>query len=145
GHIRSFPQCHSFSKLEFIIRVVVDHRNSQSAEAQIHWSLMLVGSLHRGFRLHVVGWIDDYHSRDGPHKSDVLVALMGGTVLTHRDTRVGSSDLYVQFGIADGVADLLKGAACRKHGKGAGKGDLACGGDPSRHAHHIGLSDTAVN
>ena len=106
---------------------------------------MLVGSLHRGFRLHVVGWIDDYHSRDGPHKSDVLVALMGGTVLTHRDTRVGSSDLYVQFGIADGVADLLKGAACRKHGKGAGKGDLACGGDPSRHAHHIGLSDTAVN
>ena len=58
---------------------------------------------------------------------------------------MGSADLHVQLRVADGVADLLKGTSCGEHGKGAGKGNLACGGDACRHAHHVGLGDTAVD
>ena len=47
---------------------------------------------------------------------------MRGAVLAHRDAAVGGTDLDVQVGVADGVADLLKGAACGEHGKAGGKG-----------------------
>ena len=48
------------------------------------------------------------------------------------------------MGVADGVADLLKGAAGGEHGEGGGEGNQAHGGHTGGHADHVGLGDAAV-
>ena len=144
-NILAFPQHHALAQLKFVIRVVVDHRHSQTAKPQIYRAVMIDGSLHSGLCLHIIGRVDDNHARDGAHEGDILVALMGSAILAHRNARMGSADLHIQVGITHGVADLLKGTACRKHGKGADKRDLACGGKACCNAHHVALSDAAVD
>ena len=57
---------------------------------------------------------------------------------------MGSTNLYIQMGIADGVADLLKSTASSEHGKGAGKGYHACGRKACGNTHQVGFCDTAV-
>jgi hypothetical protein len=49
------------------------------------------------------------------------------------------------MGVAHRVADLLEGAARRKHGKAGGKGDLPAGRQASGHAHHVALGNAALN
>ena len=46
-----------------------------------------------------------------------------GPVLPYRNAAVGGPDLDIEMGIADGVADLLKGPPCGEHGEGGGKGE----------------------
>ena len=70
---------------------------------------------------------------------------MGCAVFPYGDAGMGCADFHVQMGIADGVADLLISAACREHGKGAGKGDFPYSGKSCRNAHHVAFCDTAVN
>ena len=54
------------------------------------------------------------------------------------------ADLHVEVRVADGVADLLEGAAGREHREGARKGHAARGGDAGGQAHHVGLGDARV-
>ena len=58
---------------------------------------------------------------------------------------MGSADFYIQVGIADGITYLLISTSCRKHGKGAGKGDFPYGGKSCRNAHHVTFCNTAVD
>mgnify|MGYP000712675903 FL=1 len=69
---------------------------------------------------------------------------MAGAVLAHADTAVGSADLDIIVRIAQGVADLLKGAAGGEHGERAGKGHQAHGGKAGGHVYHVALRDAAV-
>ena len=91
-----------------------------------------------------VGRVDDRHTGNGAHQRDILVTLMGSTVLAYGNTGVSSTDLYVGVRIADGVADLLVGAASRKHSEGRCKRDLAGQREADSHVDHIVLSDTAI-
>ena len=69
---------------------------------------------------------------------------MGGAVLAHRDAAVGGADLDVQVGVADGVADLLKGAARRKHGKAGRKRHQPHRRHTGGGGHHVALGNAAV-
>ena len=70
---------------------------------------------------------------------------MGSAVLTYGNARMSGADLHIQMGITNRIADLLKSPSCRKHGKGADERDLACGGKACCDAHHVALSDAAVD
>ena len=144
-NILAFPQHHALAQLKFVIRVVVDHRHSQSPEPQIYRTVMVNGSLHGSLCFHIIRRADDNHPRDSAHEGDILVTLMSGTILTYGNARMSGADLHIQMGITNRIADLLKGTACRKHGKGADERDLACGGKACCDAHHVALSDTTVD
>lgn len=81
---------------------------------------------------------------DNAHEGDILAALVRGAVLAHRDTGVRGTDLNVEMRIADGVADLLKGAASGEHGKGARKGNAAGGRDTGGNTHQVALGDAHI-
>ena len=93
----------------------------------------------------MVSRVYDRHAGDGAHKGYILVALVCCTVLAYGDARMGSAYLYVEVGIAYGVADYLECTPCRKHGKGGCEHLLACGCDACRNAHHISLGNAAVD
>ena len=57
---------------------------------------------------------------------------------------MGSADLHIQVGVADGVADLLESTACSKHGKRRGKGHQAGGRHTGSSGNHVGLSNTEI-
>ena len=90
------------------------------------------------------GGADDYHTGDGAHQGEVLTALMGSTIFTNGHTAVGSADLHIQPGIADGVTDLLVGAAGCEHCEGGGKRNHTGCCQTGSHAHHIALSNATV-
>ena len=54
------------------------------------------------------------------------------------------ADLDVKVRVADGVADLLKGAAGGEHGEGARKGDTAGGRNAGGDAHQVALGDAHI-
>ena len=128
-----------------IIRPVINHGHRRTAEADVYRPLVLQRGADSRLCLHVVSRAHDHHAGDGAHQGNVLIALMGSAVLAYRDARMGSPDLHVQMRVSDGIAHLLKGPACSEHGKGADKGNLSHQRKPCRHAHHVGLRDTAVN
>ena len=143
GYVGTVCQLHAAADLELVI-LIEDYRNSHTAETEIAGTLHLDSGLHSQTCFHSVGGIQNGHAGDGAHEGEVLVALVGSTVLTNRDTCVGSTDLYVGVRIADGVADLLVGAASRKHSEGRCKRDLAGQREADSHVDHIVLSDTAI-
>ena len=54
------------------------------------------------------------------------------------------ADLDVEMRIADGVADLLEGAAGGEHGKGAREGDAPGGRDTGGDAHQVALGNAHI-
>ena len=54
------------------------------------------------------------------------------------------TNLNVEVRVADGVTDLLKGAAGGEHGKGAREGNAAGGRDTGGNTHQVALGDTHV-
>src|SRR5699024_5450662 len=102
-------------QFEFIIRSVIDHRNSQTSESHIDRSYMLVSRLNHSFRLDIIGGGSNHHAGNASHKSEVLAALMRRAVLANGNSAVSRADLHVQFRITHRVAHLLKSAACGKH------------------------------
>ena len=117
GAVASVAKNLSLAYLEMIIRAVIDDRNGQTAETQINRSLHHICGADSGSRLHIVRGIDYGHARDCSHKSDILVALVCGTVLADRDACVCGTDLYIEVRVADGVSYLLVGTSGRKHRK----------------------------
>ena len=143
GYVRAIRQLHAAADLEFVV-LIEDYRNSHTAETEIAGTLHLDSGLHSQTCFHSVGGIQNGHTGDGAHEGQILVALMGSAVLTDGDARVGSTDLHVGVRIADGVADLLIGAASRKHSEGGCKRDLAGQRKADSHVDHVVLSDTAI-
>ena len=145
GQILAFPEGNALADLKFVIRTVIDHRCSQTAETEINRSYILVSGFYCCFCLDIITRIDDNHARNDAHQSDILVALMGCSVLTYGKTGVSCTDFHIQMGIADGVSHLLKSTAGRKHGEGAHEGNLSRSGKTGCDACHIALGDTAVD
>ena len=94
---------------------------------------------------HVIRWIQNYHSRDRSHQGDILITLVGSPILSYGDTRMGSSDLYIQLRIGNRVANLLKSTSCGKHSKRTSKRNLTGSGKSRCNTNHITLCDTTVN
>ena len=144
GNVAALGDLLALADLKVIVLGIVEHRNGQTAKAQIDGAFHFVGGTHSGAGLHIIRRADHGHAGDAAHEGKVLAALMGCTVLTHRDAAVGGTDLHVQVGVADGVAHLLKGTAGGKHGKAGNKGHIAHGGQAGGHAHHVSLGNAAV-
>src|SRR5699024_2992031 len=111
---------------------------------QVDRAVVVVSGDHRGAGLHRVGGAQDHHAGDRAHEGDVLAALVGSAVLAHREAGVGHGDLDVQVRVADGVADLVEGAARREHCKGGHKGHVAQRAHAAGGGHHVLLGDAAV-
>ena len=69
---------------------------------------------------------------------------MGSTVLADGQAAVGGSNLDVQLGVTNAVADLLKSAARSKHGKRGNKRHIAKGGHAGGYTDHVALGNAAV-
>ena len=144
GHIGAVLQHLALADLELVV-LAVEHGAGEAGEAHIDRADILGGGADSGLGLDVIRGAHDHHAGDGAHDGEILVALVAGTILAHGDAAVSGADLHVQMGIAHGVADLLKGASGGEHGEGGGKGHKAHGAQTGGHAHHIRLSDAAVN
>jgi hypothetical protein len=57
-------------------------------------------------------------------RAEILDALVGGTVLAHRQAAMGADHLYVQTGIGDGIAHLLQALPAENMAKELIKGFL---------------------
>ena len=145
SQILTFPEGHTLSELEFIIRTVIDHRCSQTAETEIYRSHILVSGFHSCFCLDIITGVDNNHAGDHTHQGNIFVALMGCSVLSYRKTCMSGSNLHIQMRITDGVSHLLKGTACCKHGKRTHEGNFSCCGKTGCNACHITLCNTAVD
>ena len=144
GHIAALGELFALADLELEGSFIMEHWQGQAAEAQVDGAFVLIGSLDGSLGLHVVGRAKHRHAGDGAHKGEILAALVRGAVLAHRDAAVGGTDLDVQVGVADGVADLLKGAACGEHGKAGGKGHQPHSRHTGGGGHHVALGNAAV-
>ncbi len=144
GNITALGHLLALADLEVIGSLVVEHGNRQTAEAEVNRTLHLVGGTDSSAGFHIVCGADHGHAGDAAHEGEVLAALVGSTVLADGDAAVGSTDLDVQAGVGDRVADLLKGTACSEHRKAGHEGDITHGGQAGGDAHHVGLGNTAV-
>ena len=144
GHVTAVPQHLALADLKPEALLLVKYGHGQAAEAQVDGALVGIGGLDGGLGLHIVRGGHDHHAGNGPHQGKILAALVGSAVLPHGDAAVGGPDLHVQVGVADGVADLLKGPPGGEHGKAGGKHHHAHGGRAGGHRHHIALGNAAV-
>ena len=87
---------------------------------------------------------DDRHAGDGAHEREILDALVAAAVFADADARMGRADFDIEVGIGDGVANLLIGAAGRKHRKRRAVGDESHRGHTGGDVDHVGLGNAAV-
>ena len=92
----------------------------------------------------VVSRTENGHTGNGTHKSNILEALVGSTILTCGDTCVASCDFYIELGITHGVTNLLVCSACCKHCERCCNGNFSTSSKTGSNTHHITLCDTAV-
>ena len=59
----------------------------------------------------------DRHIDCGIAECNILVALVGGSILSYRNTSVCRTDFHIEMRISNRVSHLLKRTTCRKHGK----------------------------
>ena len=144
SNVVTIGQLFALADLELIGFRIVENRGGQTGEAQIDGALIVVGGDDGGAGLDIVSGAQHHHTGDGAHQGDILAALVGGTVLTDRKAGVGGADLDIQVGVADGVADLLKGAARSKHRKAGHKGNIAHRAHAGGNADHVLLGNAAV-
>ena len=144
GHIGALAHDNALTQLELVGLGVVDNRRGQTGEAHVHRTVALVGGARHGAGLHVVGGNNYGHAGDDAHEGDILAALVRGAVLAHRDAGVRGTDLNVEVRVADGVADLLKGATGSEHGKGTREGNTTGGRDTGGDAHQVALGNAHI-
>ena len=144
GDVGTLAHDDAAAHLELVGLGVVDNRRGQTGKAHVHGAIALVSGARHGAGLDVVGGNNHGHAGDNAHQGDILAALVRGAILAHRDTGVRGTDLNVKVRVADGVADLLKGAAGGEHGKGAREGDAAGGRDASGNTHQVALGDAHI-
>ena len=144
GHVGAVCQLNATSELELVVGAIVDHGNCKSAEAEVEGAVGGESRLNGSLCLNGVGGVDHGHAGDGAHEREVLVALVGCAVLTHRDACVGCADLDVEVGVANRVTHLLKCSACGEHCKARCENGLARGCDTCCNADHVALGDAAI-
>ena len=105
---------------------------------------MLIGCLYCGFCLYIIAWIDYNHAGNCSHERNILVTLVGGSILSYGNTCVCRTDFHIEMRISNRVSHLLKRTSCRKHCKRAGKRHLSRSSDSCSNAHHVALCDTTV-
>ena len=106
---------------------------------------MLCCCLYCSLCLNIVCRTHYYHAWDRAHQRNILVTLMGSSILSYRNSCMGSADLNIQMRISYGIPDLFKGSSCSKHGKAAHKWDLTGGCHTGSNANHITFCNTAVD
>ena len=144
GNVGALAHNDAATQLKLVGLGVVDDRRGQTGKAHVHRAVALVGGARHGAGFDVVSGNDHGHAGDNAHKGDILAALVRGTILAHRDTGVCGTDLDVEVRVTDGIADLLKGAAGGKHGKGAREGNAAGGCDTGGNTHQVALGNAHI-
>ena len=144
GNVASVHDLNALAYLKFVIGSDVENGGSVSAEAEIYGAVKIDSRFNRRFCFDCICGIYNCHTGNGTHKSDVLKALMGSTVLADGNSSVRRTYLNSEMRIAHRVSYLLKSSSCRKHCKGGSKNTLACGGDTCGDGNHVALGNSAV-
>ena len=144
GQIKTVAQNLALADFKSIVIGIMQGRGGQTAETQVNGALVGVSGAHSGTGFQIVRGADHDHAGDGAHQRKVLAALVGSTVLADGQAAVGGSNLDVQLGVTDAVADLLKSAARSKHGKRGNKRHIAKGGHAGGYTDHVALGNAAV-
>ena len=97
------------------------------------------------FRFNGIRGTDDRHTGNGAHNGEILIALMRSSIFAHGKTTVRGANLNVQVRISNGISDLLKSSARRKHGNRSGKDRTTGSSNTCGHTNHVGLGNAAVN
>ena len=105
---------------------------------------MLISCLYRSLSFHSIRRADNHHTGDGTHQREIFAALVACTVLTHGHTAMGSADLHIQLGIANGVTNLLKSTASRKHSEAGCKRNFTGSSKTRCNGHHVAFCNAAV-
>ena len=128
-----------------IILFVIDHRNCQSSKTKIYRTVVLISCFYCCLCFYTVARIDHYHARNGTHQCNILVTLMGCSVLSYGDSRMCRTDLYIQMRISDGVTHLLESTSCCKHCKRAHKRYFSTGRKSCCDSCHICFCNSTVD
>ncbi len=143
GDIVTLAQFYAFADLEFII-VVKYNRDGKSAEAHINRTVNFERGPYRLFSLGFIRRVYNSHTRNRAHNGYILAALVGSTVLTDGNSRVGSAYNNVKVRVAYRVSYLLVSSARRKHCKRAANYLFARSRYTCRNAYHISLGNSAI-
>ena len=144
GYVFAVGEDSAFAPFEFVGVLVEEDRDGEASEAHIAGTDVVYRGFYHRAGFDGVGGLHYYHSGDRAHCGEVFEALVGGAVLTDRDSGVGGADFDVQMRISDGVPDLLEGASCGEHCEGAAKWDETCGGETCGDCYHVALGYSAV-
>ena len=143
-HIVALSQLLALADFKMILFLIVEHRDRQTAKAQVHRAVVGVGRLDRRAGFHIVRRAEHDHAGDGAHQREILAALVGSAVLADGNAAVRRADFHVQVGIADGVAHLLERAPRRKHRKRGSERNQPHRGQTRRNGDHVRLRNAAV-
>ena len=144
-NVCTFLHHDTFTEFELVIRVLVDYRNSCTAETHVDRAVVIISCANHRFCFDIICRACNDHARDCSHKSEVFTALMCCTIFTYGDTAVCCTDLYVQLRITNGVTNLLVSTACSEHSESACERNFACCSKTCSDTYHVTLCDTAVN
>ena len=133
-----------FANLKRFDHVALENGGGEAREAHVDGAFKIGDRHGGGLGLVGVRGADDRHAGDGAHEREILDALVAAAVLADADARMGRADFDIEVGIGDGVADLLIGAAGRKHRKRRAVGDEAHRGHTGGDVDHVGLGNAAV-
>ena len=142
--ILALAQDIGLADLKGLDHVALEHGGGKARKAHIDRAVHLGDRHGGGLGLVGVRGADDRHAGDDAHEGDVLDALVAAAVLADADARMGRADFDIEVGIGDGVANLLIGAAGRKHRKRRAVGDEAHRGHTGGDVDHVGLGNAAV-
>ena len=145
GKVFSLAENNTFAKLKFIIRIIIDNRNSKTAKSHVNRTYMLISCLYHCFCFNIIRRACNNHSRNCTHKCKILAALVRSTILTNGNSAVGSTNLNIQLRISNRVANLLKSTSCSKHSKSTCERHFSSCCDSGSNSHHVALCNTAVD
>ena len=100
-NISTLSKYSTFSNFEFIIWSVVNNRACCTSKTYVNRSYVLSCCSYASSCLDVICRAHNNHAWDCAHKSDILVALVAGAVLTYSDTSMCSTDLNIEMRITD--------------------------------------------
>ena len=143
-NIFALAQDVGLADLKGLDHVALENGGGKARKAHIDRAVHLGDRHGGGLGLVGVRGADDRHAGDDAHEGDVLDALVAAAVLADADARMGRADFDIEVGIGDGVANLLIGAAGRKHRKRRAVGDEAHRGHTGGDVDHVGLGNAAV-
>ena len=107
----------TLTKFKLIGILIIEYRSSKSAKSHIGRTFKVSHSKYSRLCFNIISRVDNSHTGNCAHKSDILIALVCCTIFTNRNTCVSSADNNVKVRITYRVANLFKSTSCRKHCK----------------------------